>query len=126
MRRPPSGLAGALAVAGILWLTGEIAGRLSQGTWPGTNLSEMGHVLVRFHAHAGDPAAAWPTPERRLIPGPVSFYATLAALLLPLAAAALLVLRRRLSQAGSSHAGHAGHAGATSRPSASGHRSPGD
>src|SRR5204863_3022113 len=69
---------------------------LFKGAWPGTHLSEMGRVLVRFHAHGGDPAAAWPTPEQRLIPGPAPFYATLAALLLPLATAALIVLRRRL------------------------------
>jgi type IV secretion system protein VirD4 len=98
-------LAGAPSVAGILWLTGEIAGRLFEGAWPGTRFSEMGHVLVHLQAHASDPALAWPAPEQKSIPGPVAFYATLAALLLPLAAAALLVLRRRFRRQAASSAG---------------------
>jgi type IV secretion system protein VirD4 len=59
----------------------------------------MGHVLAHFHAHADDPAAAWPAPDRRLIPGPAAFYATLAALLAPLATGALFAVRRRARQA---------------------------
>jgi type IV secretion system protein VirD4 len=86
----------ALGLGSVLWLTGEIAGRLFGGAWPGTPFPEMARVLVRLHAHAGAPAAAWPARERKLIPGAVAFYTTLAALLVPLGAVALLVLRRRL------------------------------
>jgi hypothetical protein len=124
-------LAGALVVAGILWLTGEIAGRLFGGAWPGTRLSEMGHVLVRFHAHAGDPAAAWPTPERRLIPGPVSFYATLSTRRSRRCSSRSPPRRYSCCDAASvkldpATPGHAGHARATSALCASARRSPGD
>src|SRR5205823_286335 len=99
-------LAGAVSVAGVLWLTGEIAGRVFEGTWPRTPFPEMGHVLVRLHAHPGNPGTAWPPPERKVIPGAAAFYATLAALLVPLAAAALLVMKRRVhDRAASERAG---------------------
>jgi type IV secretion system protein VirD4 len=89
-------LAAALAIGFLLWLTGELAGRIFEGVWPGTTFSEMGRVLVRLQAHLGDPAAAWPAPERNRIPGAAAFYATLTMLLAPLSAAVLLVLRHRL------------------------------
>jgi hypothetical protein len=50
----------------------------------------MGAVAVRLLQHPGDPAAAWPGPDRTLIPGPAGFYATLL-LLLAVAAALWLV-----------------------------------
>jgi type IV secretion system protein VirD4 len=88
-----------VALGLVVWVTGEIAGRVFEGAWPSTRFSEMGRVLVRLHAHAGDPAAAWPAPQRHLIPGPAGFYATLAAFLVPVTATALVVLRRRMRRA---------------------------
>jgi type IV secretion system protein VirD4 len=84
-----------LVVGGLLWATGEISGRLFGGVWPNTRFAEMGLVLARFHAHAEDPALAWPAPERALIPGPMPFYSTLAVLLVPSVAGMLLVIRHR-------------------------------
>jgi type IV secretion system protein VirD4 len=95
-------LAAALAIALLLWAAGSISGRIFLGAWPGTRFSQMGSVLVDFHAHFGDPAAAWPAPERTRIPGPVDFYVTLAALLLPGAAGGPLMLRRRMQRRDSS------------------------
>ena len=87
---------GALIACGAaLWLAGEVSGRVFGGSWPGTGLAEMGSVVARFREHAGEPAQAWPQPGRSLIPGPVSFYATLALLMSPVVGAASLVLRRR-------------------------------
>jgi len=51
-------VAAVLVVGGLLWATGEISGRLFGGLWPNTRFAEMGLVLARFHAHAGDPALA--------------------------------------------------------------------
>jgi type IV secretion system protein VirD4 len=48
---------------------------------PDARLEEMGAVAVRLAQHPGDPAAAWPQADRRLIPGPTSFYLTLLVLL---------------------------------------------
>jgi type IV secretion system protein VirD4 len=98
-------LAAAFAVGSILWLTGEVAGRLYAGAWPDIHPAEMGRVLVHFRAHVGDPAAAWPASQRTSIPGPAAFYATLAAILVPFVAAALLVLRHRTRRSESSTAG---------------------
>ena len=88
-------VAAVLVVGGLLWATGEISGRLFGGVWPNTRFAEMGLVLARFHAHAGDPALAWPAPERALIPGPIPFYSTLAVLLVPIAVGTFLVIRHR-------------------------------
>jgi type IV secretion system protein VirD4 len=96
---------GTLVVGGLLWATGEISGRVFGGAWPGTPFSEMGQVLARFHDHARDPALAWPAPGRTLIPGPVAFYSTLAVLLTPITAGALLLFRGRSRAARSRKAG---------------------
>jgi type IV secretion system protein VirD4 len=84
------------ATGATLWLTGELSGRLFGGDWPAVGASEIGGILARFATHATDPAQAWPAPERRLIPGPAAFYATLAALLGPLATIGLALLKHRL------------------------------
>jgi len=89
-------LLGALIAAGAaLWLTGELSGRLFGGTWPGTPLSEMGGVLVRFRDHAGDPAGAWPRAQREFLPGVFAFYGTLSTALVPLVGAGVFAYRRR-------------------------------
>jgi type IV secretion system protein VirD4 len=98
-------LATALAAGAILWLTGEVSGRVFGGAWPATRAGEIGHVLAGFHAHAGDPAEAWPPRDRELIPGPIGFYATLATLLVPLASAAVVVLQLRSRRATATRAG---------------------
>jgi type IV secretion system protein VirD4 len=56
----------------------------------------MPTVLSKLRAHLADPAAAWPARDRRLIPGPIAFYAT--GLALVLAAVAVGVLGYRLVQ----------------------------
>ncbi len=48
--------------------------------------------MLSYPHHLGDPAQAWPARARELVPGPVAFYATLAALLLPALAAAVVAL----------------------------------
>jgi len=66
-----------LGVAVLLWVTGQVAGRVVGGAWPDIAASEMGGILVAFRDHVGDPAMAWPPRARRLLPGPVGFYGTL-------------------------------------------------
>jgi hypothetical protein len=79
-----------LVVAGLVWLTGQLAGLLTSGTWPDVPLSELPGILARLHNHPSDPAAAWPATVRGLLPGPVGMYATLAGILAtPLALGAL-------------------------------------
>ena len=89
-------LAALAAIVVILWTTGEVAGRLFGGEWPGTRAGDMGRVLAEFGSHPSDPAAAWPTGARDLIPGPFAFYGVLVVILLPVAALGLFFVRRRM------------------------------
>jgi type IV secretion system protein VirD4 len=85
----PAAAAAAMIVL-LLWATGNLAALLAHGQRPGANLEEMGAVAIRLLQHPGDPAAAWPPGDRRLIPGPAGFYATLLLLLAVAAALSLL------------------------------------
>jgi type IV secretion system protein VirD4 len=88
-------LAGLVAVGALLWLTGQLSGRLFGGGWPPIRASEIGSVVIRYPHHLGDPAQAWPARARKVVPGPLPFYGTLTTLLLPaLALAAWLWARR--------------------------------
>jgi type IV secretion system protein VirD4 len=88
-------LGGLVGVGALLWLTGELAGRLFHGAWPPVTASQIASVVVRFPHHLADPAHAWPVRARHEIPGPAAFYGTLAALLLPSVLAAAWLLMRR-------------------------------
>jgi type IV secretion system protein VirD4 len=86
---------GALILLGALvWAAGELSGRLFGGAWPEMRLSEMGSVLAAFPHHTGDPANAWPTSTRPLLPGPAYFYGTLGALLVPVIVTVPLIVWR--------------------------------
>jgi type IV secretion system protein VirD4 len=68
-------------LVGLLWATGTVGALITHGQRPHAKLEEMGAVAVRLAQHPGDPAAAWPQADRRLIPGPTGFYLTLLLLL---------------------------------------------
>ncbi len=100
-------LGGLIAVGGLLWLTGQLSGRIFGGSWPQIRVSEIGPVLAQFPHHVRDPADAWPVAARRLIPGPVAFYGTFAAVIVPiLAILGLLARRLRTRGAGSARAAY--------------------
>jgi type IV secretion system protein VirD4 len=71
----------------MLWLTGQVSGFIHSGRWPSVSLPEMGAVVTGVPRHPLDPAAAWPADARRLLPGPVLFWATFMVLLAILVAA---------------------------------------
>jgi type IV secretion system protein VirD4 len=68
-------------LVGLLWATGTVGALITHGRRPHAKLEEMGAIAVRLAQHPGDPAAAWPQADRRLIPGPTGFYLTLLVLL---------------------------------------------
>ena len=79
-------VAAVLVVGGLLWATGGSPVDCSEACGRTRGSRRWDSSLARFHAHAGDPALAWPAPERALIPGPIPFYSrTLAVLLVPIA-----------------------------------------
>jgi type IV secretion system protein VirD4 len=92
-------LGAAIAGGMLLWLTGEVSGRLFGGAWPQVGITEMGGVVARLRSHAADPAAAWPVSVRTSLPGPIAFYGTLAVLLGFLATAVFLVWQRTSNRA---------------------------
>ncbi|MBA3566223.1 MAG: type IV secretory system conjugative DNA transfer family protein [Actinobacteria bacterium] len=95
-------LGGVFCAGALLWVAGEVSGRLLGGAWPPVRVSEMGSVVAQFPHHVGDPAQAWPERARKLIPGPVGFYGTFAAIVLPsLATFVLLSIRLRNRGVGS-------------------------
>jgi type IV secretion system protein VirD4 len=71
----------------LLWLTGQVAGFVHSGQWPKVSLPEMGIVVTSVPRHPLDPAAAWPSQARGLLPGPVLFWVTFLVLLAILTAA---------------------------------------
>ncbi len=82
-----------LALGGLVWATGQVAGRLASGKWPRVAFGEIPPVLGRIPHHMSDPALAWPHRATKLLPGPVGFYLTLALVLAPVMAVGWLALR---------------------------------
>jgi hypothetical protein len=79
-----------LVVGGLVWLTGQVAGLLTSGSWPEVPLTELPGILAHLRQHPDDPAAAWPANVRDGLPGVLGMYATLAGILAtPLALGAL-------------------------------------
>lgn len=72
----------AVAIGGVVWLWGGIAGSLFGGGWPpGGGIGAAPGILVRLPSHLSDPAAAWPVGARARLPGPIGCYGALALLL---------------------------------------------
>ena len=84
-------------LAFLLWASGGVAALLfgPEHRWPPIGLGVVGHAMGRLPRHLGDPAAAWPPPLQRLLPGPVAYYAVLGLVLLLLAAALFAAVRLR-------------------------------
>jgi type IV secretion system protein VirD4 len=82
--RPPLGpgsdfylvsfLATALVAAGLIWLTGQLAGLSAFGRWPPVPLAAAIGITVRVPHHLGDPRQAWPAAVIHDLPGRIWFY----------------------------------------------------
>jgi type IV secretion system protein VirD4 len=70
-----------VVLVGLLWATGTVSALVTHGQRPDATLQDMGAVGVRLAQHPGEPGAAWPAADRRLIPGAAAFYPTLLVLL---------------------------------------------
>jgi type IV secretion system protein VirD4 len=99
-------LGGMVAIGALLWLTGQLSGRIFGGAWPPARASEMAAVVIQYPKNIGDPAQAWPSHARSLVPGPVEFYATFAALVLPALAAAIGLSARRADRGTDARSAH--------------------
>jgi hypothetical protein len=85
-----------VALVGLVWLAGQVAGGLVGGGWPEVPLAELPGILARLPKHLADPARAWPATVRGRLPGPTGMYAALALLLaVPVLLGTLAVWVRR-------------------------------
>jgi type IV secretory pathway TraG/TraD family ATPase VirD4 len=66
-----------VVTVGLLWTAGNLSALVAHGQRPQATLEDMGAVAIRLVQHPGEPGAAWPAADRRLIPGAAWFYATL-------------------------------------------------
>ncbi|MGI8715476.1 MAG: type IV secretory system conjugative DNA transfer family protein [Solirubrobacteraceae bacterium] len=90
-------LIGCVVALGLaVWLWGGLAGALFGGGWPRASAGQLLTVIVRLPTRLGGPAAAWPPPDRALLPGAGGFYAALGLLVGMIAAAATLATRAGL------------------------------
>ncbi|MGH9071477.1 MAG: type IV secretory system conjugative DNA transfer family protein [Acidimicrobiales bacterium] len=64
-------------MAGAVWVTGEISGALTHGSWPQVSPADAGRILVLLVSHPLRPPAAWPLAARKAIPGAGIYYAVL-------------------------------------------------
>ena len=73
---PPAILAGGLTVlAAVVWLTGELAGRLRAGTWPKVGGIDLVMTMFRLPGAGSDPRQAWPPAVRAELPSGGWLYA---------------------------------------------------
>ena len=76
------GVAALVVGSGLVWLTGQVSGRIFNGSWLPVEAAEMGAVLLHLVRDPAHPAAAWPPGAAVLVPGPLAFWATFALLLI--------------------------------------------
>lgn len=80
----------ALALSGVMWMTGQLAGLLWSGQWPASAVGEAPLIGLRLLGHLTDPRAAWPPSAQTSMPPAVALYALWALL----AMIAVLAARR--------------------------------
>jgi type IV secretion system protein VirD4 len=110
---------GGLCVAGaMLWLAGELAGRIAHGAWPSVGLIDAPGLAWGLMQHPADPAAGWPSGTRSQAPPAGLFYALLGTLLATALAGAVLAIGRIMSMSPEYRAAGRVPRGLSSRPSA--------
>ena len=98
---------GAVLAAGtLLWLWAGLAGAVFGRGWSPGGIGELLGVATRLPGHLSDPAAAWPRPQRSMLPGPAGFYSVLAGLVG--SAAIVVAIGRRLGAGAAFHRGDPG------------------
>jgi len=87
----------AVAITGLVWAWGGIAGLLFGGGWPHVSPGQLFEVLVHLPSELGDPASAWPPAVRSRLPAAAGFYAALGPLVLAVVLLASLLARAGMS-----------------------------
>ncbi len=78
-------LAGA---GGLVWLTGQAAGRIWHGRWVPVRATDVAATVARWPGSAGDPRRAWPPAVRPDLPAGAWLYAVAGAIVIVAAAVA--------------------------------------
>jgi type IV secretion system protein VirD4 len=87
----------AVAICGLLWLWGGLAGTIFGTGWPHVGGTDLLGILTRLPSHLGDPAGAWPRDARAQLPDAEGAYGALA--ILAVALAGVVWATRRLMAA---------------------------
>ncbi|MET7400137.1 TraM recognition domain-containing protein [Dactylosporangium sp. NPDC005572] len=91
------GATGGGVLGGLLWLAGQLSAVLRGNGWPDTTPRDILGILIAWVRSPGDPAQAWPEAVSGLIGPPWLVYVIFAALLIPTAALAVVVIRFALN-----------------------------
>jgi type IV secretion system protein VirD4 len=67
-------IAGLAGLGALLWLWGGVAGAVFGRGWPHVGVGQLLGIAIRLPARLADPARAWPTGVRSVLPGPGGFY----------------------------------------------------
>lgn len=89
-------LAVLLAVGGLVWAAGELAGLLAHHAWPPLRLADAPGMAIALLQHPGDPAVGWPPAARALAPPAWLDWGVLALLVAGALAGGLALLTHRL------------------------------
>jgi hypothetical protein len=88
----------AIFAAGVLvWIAGEVGGRLAHGQWPPVSLIDAPGAAVALLQHPSDPAASWPLAARRLAPPAALYYVLIVGQFAAILAGALVAVGRVMS-----------------------------
>src|SRR5262245_22286844 len=82
-----------LAVAAVMWLTGQLAGLANSSRWPHVSLADIPRAFVALVRHPSDPTNGWPKTAGVLMPGPVVFYLIATFVIAALTAAVVFTFR---------------------------------
>ena len=116
---------GAACFGLVLWLTGEVSGRLAAGRWPRIGVDDVVSLAVGLPRHLSDPRQATRPAVRAALPGPVLWYGVGAAVtavvvaVVVTAVAGAVALRRRWTDRSTGRASGLSRA-APSRPAGHG------
>jgi type IV secretion system protein VirD4 len=70
------GLAATGAAGALVWASGQLAGLAFGHTWMHVSPADVAAVMWHLPGTLSDPALAWPTDVRGVLPGPVGMYAS--------------------------------------------------
>jgi type IV secretion system protein VirD4 len=86
------------ALGALVWLWGGVAGAVFGRGWPDVGVGQLLGVAIRLPGRLADPALAWPSSVRSILPGPGGFYGGLGLLVVAVGAIVSAAARIRMTR----------------------------